>query len=733
MNPLLPLFLEETQELVERASRDLVALEGIALAGRAHDDAVGTLDGVFRSFHTLKGAAALFEFTPMTNLLHAAEDVLGEARERRASLGRPLIDALLACLDDVSSWLPAIEKTEALPASAAAQAERSAAALARLRASGAVREAPPAVQNDGRPSMTWTQSLSESELALLRRCVTAPRERLMAIAYDPDPRCFYRGDDPLGLFRRLPGLLLLRLEGDAPPDLDRLVDPFTCWLRLRAIALGVPEAVEAVFRLAGRQVCIEPLSLPPEKPAPKASDQEPRFDTLLAALLEEQTALQAADLPAEIREATRAAAARVTEAARRATGMAARGEAAAVQQPAAAAAPARMLRVAPERVERIIGLAGEAVVVRNGLRHLSAQAEAQGAGHAWALRLRAQGASLDRLVRDWHEAAARLRMVPIADIFGRFPRLVRDLAQQLGRDVQLVLSGETLEADRDVLELLFDPLVHLVRNSLDHGIESPRDRGRAGKPPTATLTLRAQRRADTLVIDVEDDGRGLDLEALRRQAGTRGLADHQSAAGLSDQAAAELIFLPGLSTASAVSTVSGRGVGMDAVRSTVVAAGGSVSLDSRAGQGLCVSLFLPMQASITRIMTIDAGGTRFGVPLDAVTRIMPVPQARILTLPAEGGAGQRRAFALDDQLIPLIDLAPLLELPAEASSGTVQALLADTADGPAALAVGGLGGSAEVILRPLPGQMAGMAFYLGTALLGDGGVLLVLDVQALLR
>jgi two-component system chemotaxis sensor kinase CheA len=719
MNPLLPLFLEETRELIERASRDLITLERQS----EHDDAAGTLDSVFRSFHTLKGAAALFEFTPMTNLLHAAEDVLGEARERRARVGRPLIDALLACLDDVASWLPAIENTEALPASATAQAERSAAALARLRRSGAASEALPTVQNDGRPSMAWTQSLSEAELTLLRRCTPAPHERLVAIAYDPDPRCFYRGDDPLGLFRRLPGLLLLRLEGDAPLNLDQLIDPFACWLRLRAVACGVPEAVEAIFRLAGPQVRMEPYSWQPEAPAE---------DALLRALLEEQRALQAADLPVEIREATYAAAARVIEAVRCAAGITAGVEAATLQQPAAAAAPARMLRVAPERVERIIALAGEAVVARNGLRHLSAQAEEQGAGHAWALQLRAQVAALDRLVRDWHEAAARLRMVPISDIFGRFPRLVRDLAQQLGRDVQLVLSGETLEADRDVLESLFEPLVHLVRNSLDHGIESPRDRSRAGKPPTATLTLRAQRRADTLVIDVADDGRGLDLEALRRRAGTRGLPDHPSAA-LSDEQAAELIFLPGLSTASAVSTVSGRGVGMDAVRSAVVAAGGNVALDSRSGQGLCVSLLLPMQASITRIMTIAAGGTRFGVPLDAVTRMMQVPQARLLVLPAESGEGQRRAFALDDRLIPLIDLAPLLGLPAEAASGMVQALLADTDDGPAALAVTGFGDSAEVILRPLPGLMAGTGAYLGTALLGDGSVLLVLDVQALLR
>jgi two-component system chemotaxis sensor kinase CheA len=600
MNPLLPLFLEETQELIERASRELVALER-----QDHDDAAGTLDSVFRSFHTLKGGAALFDFAPMTNLLHAAEDVLGHLRERQAPVGRPLIDALLACLDDVSSWLPDIETTEALPAAAAAQAERTAAALGRLGAS----------------------------------------------------------------------------------------------------ALARPDA-----------------SGEPSRPLPPAA---PAGDALLAALLQEQAALQAADLPAAIRQATLAAATRVTQAALRVAG--------AAQTPAAGASPARMLRVAPERIERIIALAAEAVVARTALRHLAAQAEAQGAASAWAVQLRTQVASLDRLVRDWNEAAARLRMVPTGDIFRRFPRLVRDLAQQLGRDVRLVLSGETLEADRDVLETLFEPLVHLVRNSLDHGIESPDERRRAGKTPTATLTLRAQRRGDALVIDVEDDGRGLDLAALRRRAIARGLLDEGAASALSDQQAADLVFLPGLSTAKAVSTVSGRGVGMDAVRSAVLGVGGTVTLDNQAGRGLRVSLSLPMQASITRIMIIEAGGTRFGVPLDAVSRMMQVPPARVLTLPVESGAGRRRAFALDEQLMPLIDLAPLLGLPQDASAGMVQALLVDTSDGPAALAVSGFGASAEIILRPLAGLMAGTAFYLGTALLGDGSVLLVLDVQALLR
>jgi two-component system chemotaxis sensor kinase CheA len=542
MNPLLPLFLEETQELIESAGADLLALE------QGQGNAPSLLDGIFRHFHTLKGGAALFDFAPMTGLLHAAEDVLDAARQGHVPASPALVDALLRCLDDVKSWLPSVAEAEALPASAAADAQRTAA------------------------------------------------------------------------------LLLPLLQGNPP-------------------------VVQSITEDAA-----------PARPP-----------------------------------------------------------------------PARMLRVAPERVEQMIALAGEAVIARNALQHLVARAELEAAGAAFLQPLAAQAAVLDRLVRDWHDAALRLRLVPVAEIFARVPRLARDLARQLGREVRVHIEGETLEADRDGLAGLSEPLLHLVRNALDHGVEDPAARRAAGKPAAASLTLRARRAGETLVIEVEDDGRGLDSAALRRRAVAGGAVTEAEAAALSDEAAASLVFLPGISTAAQISTVSGRGVGMDAVRSAVEGAGGRVSIASRPGLGTCVSLSLPMQVSMTRVMIVRAGGLQFGVPLDAVRSMVCVNRGRIREVPCgrDGGAGQ--AFALGEQILPLVSLAHVLGLPASGGSDDVWVLVVDAEQGPAGLAVEGFGARTDVILRPLTGVLAGTAWYLGAALLGDGGVLLVLDVQALLR
>jgi two-component system chemotaxis sensor kinase CheA len=616
MNPLLPLFLEETQELIDRASQDLVALE------QGHGQPAALLDSVFRHFHTLKGGAALFGFAPMTGLMHAAEDVLDSARRGSPIAPRALADAMLRCLDDVQSWLPEVAATESLPAGATAQAERS---HARLRA---LLEQPAAARAPASPA-------------------EAP--------------------DTEGLLRAL------LAEQSA------------------VLAQGGPAAAASAALVAANACRSASLAAPARRIAAAAGDA---------------AALQAAF--------------------------------AAALEPEAASPPPRMLRVAPERIEHIIALAGEAVVARNALQHAVGQAEHQAPGAAFIQPLKAQAATLDRLVRDWHAAAVRLRMVPVADIFARVPRLVRDVAHSLGRDVQVRMEGETLEADRDVLETLFEPLLHLVRNAVDHGIEDSADRQAAGKPATARLWLRARRTGETLVIEVEDDGRGLDLAALRARATDtsktgRGLLTREAAEALTDDEAAALVFLPGLSTAARVSALSGRGVGMDAVRSAVQAAGGHVAIASRQGQGTRVSLSLPMRVSVTSVMIVEAAGLRFGVPLEAIRSMLRVPRAAIRDLPAAADGTTGQAFALDEQILPLVNLATSLGHAASRGGRDALVLVLDAEAGAAGLEVEKFAGRTDVILRPLTGLLAGLPCYLGSALLGDGSVLLVLDTQAILR
>jgi two-component system chemotaxis sensor kinase CheA len=333
-------------------------------------------------------------------------------------------------------------------------------------------------------------------------------------------------------------------------------------------------------------------------------------------------------------------------------------------------------------------------------------------------------------VVELHGLAARMRMIPAAQLFQRLPRLVRDLSHQLGKPVRLVLAGEENEADRDLLEALFEPLVHLVRNSLDHGVEPPEERQRLGKPATATLTLRARTEADGLVVELADDGGGIDPAVLRRRAVAQGLLSPDEAAALDDAQALELVFTSRLSTAIAVSAISGRGVGMAAVRQAVTELGGSVGLASHAGQGTLVWLRVPMRVSLSRIVLVRLGSQWFGLTLDAVVETIRLPRAQIQSV------RHGQAAILGDRLVPLLDIRRKLALmqtaPQTTAAATAQLVVLAGGAGETAIEVDAIGERQEAILRPLAGLLAATPFVLGTTLLGNGTVLLVLDVRALL-
>lgn len=389
------------------------------------------------------------------------------------------------------------------------------------------------------------------------------------------------------------------------------------------------------------------------------------------------------------------------------------------------------MRVEPAKVDRLVSLADEMVLARNALQHLVRRAEDElGSGRDLVRRLKDQHATLQRLAREWHEAAVRMRMVPMEEVFRRFPRLVRDISRQLGKAAELVIEGERTEADRDLVESLFEPLLHLLRNALDHGIEPPEERLRLGKPEMGRLVLRAFQEADRAVVEVEDDGRGMDTELLRRRAVQRDVIGAERAAALTEAEAVELVFVSGLSTTAEVSDISGRGVGMDAVREVVERAGGTVSIRSRSGQGTTVRLLLPLSITLTDILTVSVGEDLFGLPLEAVVESVRLPAAQVQML--RDGA---TAFSLGERILPLIPLRRVLGLPEREHAARDELLIVVVqADGQqAGLEVDEIGDRLEVVLRPLGGLLAAMREYLGTTLLGSGRVTLVLDVREALR
>jgi two-component system chemotaxis sensor kinase CheA len=284
-----------------------------------------------------------------------------------------------------------------------------------------------------------------------------------------------------------------------------------------------------------------------------------------------------------------------------------------------------VLKVAQDKIDRLMDLIGEMVVAKNALPYVATRAETVFGQRELAREIKAQYAVINRIAEDMQHAIMQVRMMPVGSVFQRFGRLVRDLSKKLGKEVQLVVEGEDTEADKNVIEALADPLIHILRNSLDHGLELPAVRVAAGKPAQGTLRVSAHQEGDRVMLDIADDGAGIDTDRVRAKAVERGLIPEDRASSLSEQEAQQLIFLPGFSTADTISDLSGRGVGMDVVRSAVERINGTVTLESERGKGTTLRLALPLSMAVTNVMMIETGERRFGVPMDLIVETVRVP------------------------------------------------------------------------------------------------------------
>lgn len=390
------------------------------------------------------------------------------------------------------------------------------------------------------------------------------------------------------------------------------------------------------------------------------------------------------------------------------------------------AAP-RVLKVDQSKVDLLMTLIGELVVAKNSLPFLARRAEDVFGSREMSREIKDQHAVIDRIAQEMQGAIMQVRMLPVSQLFQRFPRLVRDLSRKLGKQIDLVLEGEDTEADKDVVEMMGDPLLHVVRNSIDHGIEQPDDRVAAGKPATARIRMRAYQEADAVVIEISDDGRGIEADKVKSKALEKGLIDEDRAAALTDDEAVQLVFLPGFSTVSVVTDLSGRGVGMDVVRSAVQKAGGQVRLQSRRSEGTVVTMRLPLSMAVTRVLIVESDNRLFGVPMDVVAETVRIHRDRIRRFK------HSETFVLRDHVVPLLRLRHLLGLPecTECEEEEEAVLVARMGEETFGVVIDRFKERMDIILKPFSGIMSGLTGYAGTALLGDGQVLPVLDLKGL--
>ena len=377
----------------------------------------------------------------------------------------------------------------------------------------------------------------------------------------------------------------------------------------------------------------------------------------------------------------------------------------------------RTLRVGISKLDRLLNLTGEIAIVQGRLRQTLAELGPAGGG---ALEIYGEA---DRLFGDLQEIVTQARMVPVGPVFRRFVRTVRDVAVAAGREAQLVVEGDDVEIDTSLVDAIRDPLTHMVRNAVDHGLEPPAARRAAGKAPCGTVTLRARREAGTIVIQVCDDGRGLDRERILARARALGIVDESVPAGFELD---RLIFEPGVSTAETVTQVSGRGVGLDVVRRNVEALRGTVSVEGVPGRGTTITLRLPLTLAIIAGLKVSAGGETFVIPLDSVVECVALPESEA---PGPDGHG---VLDLRGLPLPFVRLRALFA--ADGRPGArEEVVVVRTAEGVAGFAVDQVLGESQTVIKPLGRAFRGLSGLSGAAILGNGRVALIVDVGSLLR
>jgi two-component system, chemotaxis family, sensor kinase CheA len=715
MNEFLQQFLIESRELV------LQATEGLLLLEKSPADAE-CLDAVFRAFHTLKGGAGIVEFSAMEDALHSTETLLTEARAGKRMLNAALVGDCLTSLDRVSQWLDSLEQTGELPV---------VTAVARVNT----------VTQD------WVQSLVARHSSQMEHAATAFR-------FTPDRDCFFKGDDPIATVSSMQQLLALEMEpANEWPRIDNF-DPYSCNLVLSGLTGSSAGEVSACLRsLSGE---CEAVSIGTPGPVAAASTMPRIVRDVLEAQLAILDTKEVAGALGRLASTGKTAANAMrfcgldenAETIARATGQsiaekspsALRDSIVLLLSPAAAPLSAvpppgqrqesatRTLRINASQIDALVRLTGELTVAKNAIGHSAKVAQTN--GDSIAARLNDHHNLLNRLIAQLQQAVIGMRVLPLRTVFQRFPRVLREMSSSLDKAVELRVEGEDTEADKTIVEMLFEPMLHVVRNAIDHGVENGEARRASGKAPVATIQLRAARDGDRVVIDISDDGAGIDVNRVRQAAKSRGIATEEDLSAMSESEVIGLVFSPGFSTAKTVTEISGRGVGMDAVRSAVERVGGRVSIDSRAGHGTTVSFALPFSVMMTQVMTVESGGQIFGIPLDAVVETLRVPGEAI------SGVGGARVIIQRNRTIPIFDLKQVLSAGDElrpSHEGDTAVIIASVAGQWVGICVDQPGERMEVMLKPLEGLLSGTPGIAGTTVLGDGRVLLVLDIAQMLQ
>ncbi len=789
MSQFLGVFLDEAREQLALLEEDILKLE--------QSSSESLLQEIFRAAHTLKGSSRTMGFVPMGELTHAMEDVFDQLRQNKLEVGGALINALFASLDSLKAMIEDIADAGNTTRDTSGETASLRAVLTSGKKIGTQEAgAAPEQATSGNQQITKDgEALSLSPCLPVSlsedRTLTGFELKLSEAAYEAAAEARGAGCAVYGLklevatdcimksVRALMTLQALDRIGTvlaSLPDEDGLEnEAFETTFEVALASEATPDEITAAAHSVNEIRCI--LLAPWEAPTtPNVEAKCGSADAPDRATAQGVTATPDAATTAQAgARADSPASAPAPSSRQTLVGQQAPADGTATHTPAAQAknenakpkAQSATVRVDVARLDKLLDLIGELVIDRTRIARIGLKFEQQYSGSVLLESLNETSVHIGRITDELQDEIMKARMLPLESVFSRFPRMIRDLAQKLGKEVQFEVAGQETELDRSVIEVIGDPLIHMLRNSIDHGIEMPDERERAGKPRAGTVHLRARHQENSIVIEIEDDGRGIDPDILKQSAVKKGLLSEEAAQRLTRKEAIALIFAPGFSTAATLTDVSGRGVGMDIVRSNLQKLGALIDIDSRVGQGTIFRVQLPLTLAIIRGLLVDVAGSVYALPLNAVTetlkidvdtihviahrevilqrgRTLPLVRLRDVFAPPLTAGGRRggaepTAYAIADARNAnaerveehLTDKVQDLRLTSPPQPDSLYVVVAGMAEKQVGFVVDALVGEQEVVIKTLGafiGEIRGIA---GATILGDGRVALIADINGL--
>ena len=623
------------------------------------------LNAIFRCAHSIKGGAGAFGFSAIMQFTHVLEALLDSMREGKVLPSRDSIDALLKSVDVVNQMLVSAKQGQEPPAGFGSDL----LTVLQSHASGA-------------PAVVASQAAPVAASA-------APQgEHSYEISFAPHEELFLTGNDPINILRELSrlGKLEITVNHERVPELPEL-NPLHCFMKWDAklVSTATEEAVHEVFEFVAH---ISDLKITRTSATPAAIAD---------------SATEAATATPDV----------ITHPLRRAED----------QKPTAGGAPAATatsIRVDLEKIDKLVNMVGELVITEAMIK-----AQVRGLDDDAFAGLLKGVEELSHHTRELQEAVMAVRMQPVKSVFSRMPRIVRDTSGQLGKEIELILSGEETEVDKTVIESLGDPLTHMIRNSCDHGIEKPDVRVANGKPARGTVYLSAYHRSGRIIIEIKDDGAGINRERVLKKATEKGLVS--AGVTLSDEEIDHLVFLPGFSTAEKVTSVSGRGVGMDVVKRNIEALGGNVRITNTPGKGSIFTVSLPLTLAILDGMIVRVGAESYIIPITSIIETMRPKMEQVHEV-----QGRSDVINVRGEFVPLVYLRDVFSIPrAEQDLSKALVVLVESGQEKMGLVVDELIGQQQVVIKSLEANADPVKGISGATILGDGKVSLILEISEL--